>query len=49
MSVLQYIPFLKKWRGIKDTEVAQAMISLALDTNSDKVVVKQLDELFELN
>ena len=42
------IPPLKKWRGIKDTEVARAMISSALDANQKKVIVTELDEIFKI-
>ncbi len=48
MTGLKYIPFLRKWRGIKDAEVAKAMISMYLDSQSEKVVTKELDELFDI-
>ena len=41
-------PPLKKWRGIKDTEVARAMIASALDSSPEKVVVSELDEILNL-
>lgn len=48
MMGLKYIPYLNKWRGIKDTEVAHAMISMSNDTQTGKIVIKELDELFDI-
>ena len=42
------IPPLKKWRGIEDKEVARAMIASALDSSTEKVIVTELDEIFNL-
>ena len=40
------IPPLRKWRGIKDSEVAQAMIALSIDSNDERVMISELDEIF---
>ena len=42
-----FIPPLRKWRAIKDVQVAQAMIGLALDGNPDKLLISEREELFE--
>jgi len=42
------IPPLKKWRGIPDTEVARAMIASYLDSSTEKIIVSELYEIFEI-
>ena len=48
MTGLKFIPYLKKWRGIKDSEVAHAMITMSLEQVSENIDVKELDELFDI-
>ena len=43
-----FIPPLKKWHGITDYEVARAMITSALDSNTDKVIVSELDTILKV-
>lgn len=42
------IPPLRKWRGITGSEVARAMIASSLDSNTEKVSVRELDEIFKI-
>lgn len=45
LKVLKYLPIIKRYRAITDAEVAKALIYFYLN-NKDKVMTKQLDELF---
>ena len=42
------IPPLKKWRGITDKEVARAMIASCLHSSTKRVLISELDEIFDL-
>jgi uncharacterized protein YbjT (DUF2867 family) len=44
----KFIPILKKYRGIKDSEVAQAMLAAYKKPKFLKVTLYTLDELFDL-
>jgi uncharacterized protein YbjT (DUF2867 family) len=48
MMGLKHIPYLKKWRGIKDSEVAHAMIAMSQNASTGKLEIRELDELFDL-
>jgi uncharacterized protein YbjT (DUF2867 family) len=45
-SMATIVPSLKKWRGIKDYEVASAMIRAVFDTQNEAIRTEELDELF---
>ncbi|MBN2237795.1 MAG: NAD(P)H-binding protein, partial [Bacteroidales bacterium] len=48
MSRIQNIPYLKKYRGIKGEEVAQAMISAYKRESQSRLSIFTLNELFDL-
>lgn len=46
--IIKLIPLLRKYRGIKGIEVAQAMINAYKDKSSKSIEIFELDEIFKL-